>query len=140
MDTTIRTLAMLDLIPTRPHKITVKSLREKLIDLDPDFEVSERTIMRDLNALSVTFHISSDGFKPQGWSKLKQHELASLKMDIRTARVFKEVEKLVSKKLTKDYLEVLQPFFKQANFMKSGADHNIDYSYSGKNDGKLLAS
>jgi predicted DNA-binding transcriptional regulator YafY len=127
MDTTVRTLALLNLIPVFPKKVSVKQLQEKLIDLDPEFEVTDRTIMRDLNALALTFQLVCDRHRPQGWSKLKTEEIASLKMDIKTARAFREVEKLLEKKIDRNVLDALAPFFKQASVMVKGADSGIGY-------------
>lgn len=65
--TVARQWAMLRGIPRAPLKITTKELEARL--LDEGFEVSRRTIERDLHLLSSQFPlVLDDRSKPYGWS------------------------------------------------------------------------
>ena len=66
-DTLIRQWHMLRLVPRYPQKATVQFIRSAL--QGDGFEVTERTVQRDLNELSVVFPLSvDDREKPYGWS------------------------------------------------------------------------
>src|SRR3546814_10139941 len=61
---------MLRGIPRSPLKATTKELEDKL--LDEGFEVSRRTLERDLHLLSIHFPlVLDDRSKPYGWSWAK---------------------------------------------------------------------
>jgi predicted DNA-binding transcriptional regulator YafY len=67
MDTVLRQLALLRQIPHYPRKISLGEMREKLSSLG--YEVSDRTIQRDLQKLSLALPLVSDErSKPYGWS------------------------------------------------------------------------
>lgn len=66
-DTLIRQWHMLYLVPRYPSKATVQSIRSAL--QGEGFEVTERTVQRDLNELSLVFPLAvDDREKPYGWS------------------------------------------------------------------------
>lgn len=66
-DTLIRQWHMLRLVPRYPQKATVQHIRSAL--QSQGFEVTERTIQRDLNELSSVFPlVVDDREKPYGWS------------------------------------------------------------------------
>ncbi len=70
-DTLLRLLTMLRHIPQHPQQITAKELTERL-EAD-QFEVSKRTVERDLLSLSEIFSlISNERSRPYGWSWSKQ--------------------------------------------------------------------
>ena len=70
-DTLLRLLTMLRHIPQHPQQITAKELTERL-ETD-QFEVSKRTVERDLLSLSEIFSlISNESSRPYGWSWSKQ--------------------------------------------------------------------
>ena len=79
MDTSVRYMLMLQLLPVYPRKISVKELREKLIAQDCSFDICERTLQRDLVKLSQRFPITADDCKPRGWSRTQcflRHRIA----------------------------------------------------------------
>ena len=59
-DTALRTLAMLQAIPLHPRSKSTRQIREELHALDPDFDVTVRSIQRNLEKLSATFPIAAD--------------------------------------------------------------------------------
>lgn len=61
-----RKLDLLCSIPRRPQKISTVELQNRLAQLG--YQVSLRSIQRDLIALSTEFPLDADGAKPQGWS------------------------------------------------------------------------
>ena len=65
-DTFERHWTMLRLIPNAPHRISTAALKERLNRLG--FEVTQRTIQRDLIDLSLRYALVGDSAKPQGWS------------------------------------------------------------------------
>jgi predicted DNA-binding transcriptional regulator YafY len=65
-DAIYRQWAMLQLLPRRPHKITVRELWEKLANRG--FTTTIRTVQRDLQKLAVEFALISDDANPSGWS------------------------------------------------------------------------
>lgn len=68
--TVARQWAMLRGIPRSPRKVTTKELETRL--LDEGFEVSRRTIERDLHLLCAQFPlVLDDRSKPYGWSWAK---------------------------------------------------------------------
>lgn len=87
-DTLLRLLTMLRHIPQHPQQITAKELTERLES--DQFEVSKRTVERDLLSLSEIFSlISNEKSRPYGWSWSKQ---ANQQHD--------EIEQLLSKAIT----------------------------------------
>lgn len=70
-DTLLRLLTMLRYIPVHPGQITAKELTKRLES--DQFEVSKRTVERDLLSLSEIFSlISNERSRPYGWSWNKQ--------------------------------------------------------------------
>ena len=59
-DTTLRNLAMLSCIPVHPNAKSTKRILQELRELDPDYDVSERTVQRGLDQLSGQFPISCE--------------------------------------------------------------------------------
>lgn len=72
-DALFRQWHMLRLMPRYPHKITVQDVRRHLEG--EGFEITERSIQRDLNELSCSFPLCCDSReKPYGWSWQKDAE------------------------------------------------------------------
>ena len=65
-DTALRFMAMLELIPVCPKRMSTKAIRKKLLDMDADYNVSVRTIQRDLEKLSGVFPLTDE---PRGREK-----------------------------------------------------------------------
>lgn len=76
METALRYVLMLKLLPVYPRKTTASELRDKLVDHYVDFDISTRSVQRDLVKLASVFHLISDEHKPRGWSRMrKPHEM-----------------------------------------------------------------
>ena len=113
-DTTLRQLKLLELLPRQPFKKSTQSLKENLSEIG--FEVSKRTIQRDLKNLSSILPIISDERdKPYGWSWHKDSAGLNPSMDPIEALTFS---------LAQEYLEPIMPsksfkrmniFFERAN-------------------------
>ena len=65
-DTALRFLAMLVLIPIYPKMLSTKAIRTKLLAMNTDYDVSVRTIQRDLEKLSAVFPLTDE---PRGREK-----------------------------------------------------------------------
>ncbi|MEC7929722.1 MAG: WYL domain-containing protein [Pseudomonadota bacterium] len=113
-DTTLRQLKLLELLPRQPFKKSTQTLKENLSEIG--FEVSKRTIQRDLkNLSSILPLISDERDKPYGWSWHKDAAGLNPSMDPIEALTFS---------LAQEYLEPLMPsksfkrmniFFERAN-------------------------
>jgi len=66
-----RLLMIYDLLPLHPRKVGVSELLARLKAQDIEFDVSKRTLQRDLNTLSGCYllNVSNDGRQHAGWSK-----------------------------------------------------------------------
>jgi hypothetical protein len=117
METSVRYLILLDLIPVYPRKIDVRSLRDRLIERDPGFDVSTRTIERDLVQLSRHFCLSWDDNKPRGWWKSVETPTDPRlpRMTPEIARAFREVARVAEKTLSRSTAQILAPYFEQAH-------------------------
>ncbi len=113
-DTTLRQLKLLELLPRQPFKKSTQTLKENLSEIG--FEVSTRTIQRDLkNLSSILPLISDERDKPYGWSWHKDASGLNPAMDPIEALTFS---------LAQEYLEPIMPsksfkrmniFFERAN-------------------------
>ncbi|NMM36000.1 MAG: WYL domain-containing protein [Glaciimonas sp.] len=115
METLLRQLAMLRLLPRYPRKIDTRSLHDELNRLG--YVVTLRTIQRDLNNLSTALPLANDQqSKPQGWwwhADADPLEIPGL--DPQSALVFKMAEQHLKQALPAATLESLRPWFKAAN-------------------------
>lgn len=130
MDTSVRYMLLLQLLPVFPRKISVKELREKLIAQDCGFDICERTLQRDLNKLSRHFPITADECKPRGWSRLNKEDVFSdlPTMTTPVAKALREVERLAGKHLPKESSRILAPLFNQARaVLGKSVDARVDY-------------
>lgn len=113
-DTSLRYLAMLEMIPRAPRKEDAKTLQQKL--QNKGYEIDIRSIQRDLVALSRIYPIRSDGAKPQGWCWMANAAPIELPaLDPHAALMFKLVESHIRQLLPASTLEYLQPWFQSAN-------------------------
>jgi predicted DNA-binding transcriptional regulator YafY len=113
-DTTLRQLKLLEYLPRQPRKVSPQEIKESL--LQSGFEVSIRTIQRDLKTLSAILPLISDERdKPYGWSWHKDATGLNPAMDPIEALTFS---------LAEEYLEPIMPgksfkrmkiFFERAN-------------------------
>ena len=102
------------LIPRYPHKITARQVQESLSNRD--FEVTKRTIERDLQALSEVFPLGCDERdKPFGWSWQKDAPSFDLPgLSGSEALTIKLVEQYLRPLLPVSVTDQLQPHFKAA--------------------------
>ncbi len=130
MDTSVRYMLMLQLLPVYPRKISVKELREKLIAQDCSFDICERTLQRDLVKLSQRFPITADDCKPRGWSRTNKEDffIDVPLMTTAVAKALRDVERLAGKHLPKESRRILEPLFAQARaVLGKSADCRVDY-------------
>lgn len=111
----LRQWHMLRLIPRYPAKVTAKQIKGRLASAD--FEVTERTIQRDLQELSEVFPLIADEReKPFGWSWQKDAPSFDLPgLGISEALTLVLVEQHLHNFLPPAALEHLQPYFKAAS-------------------------
>jgi predicted DNA-binding transcriptional regulator YafY len=114
-DTLLRQWHMLRHIPRYPLKITARALKDKL-DLD-GFNITKRTIERDLLELSSTFPLAlDDREKPYGWSWQRDapsFDLPGIGNNEALAMIM--VEQHLSNLLPATTIDVLKPYFKSAH-------------------------
>jgi predicted DNA-binding transcriptional regulator YafY len=113
-DTLPRQWQMLRMIPRYPQKITAKVLHEKL--QGEQFDVTKRTVERDLLTLSEMFPLISDERdKPYGWSWSKDAPVFDLPgLSRNEALILAMVEQHLNNLLPSSTLNQLQPYFKAA--------------------------
>lgn len=115
METAIRHLFILRMIPRR-GRIDAMTIKNRLETELPGYQVSLRTIQRDLHTLmDGQFKLEFDGRKPQGWKWQDGAEIIEIPgMDLTTALTFRMAEDHLSRLLPKTCLSSLSPHFKQA--------------------------
>jgi predicted DNA-binding transcriptional regulator YafY len=114
MDTLLRQWAMLRLIPRYPRKIDTAALKKGLGTLG--YEITVRSIQRDLNKLSIVLPLGSDQSKPQGWWWHADAGVLDVPgLEPQSALVFKMAEQHLSRILPSATLQTLAPWFKAAN-------------------------
>ncbi|MGI9310480.1 MAG: helix-turn-helix transcriptional regulator [bacterium] len=116
-DTALRYLALLQLLPTDPQRISIAQLQQKLRDANPDFAVSIRSIQRDLEKLSTPFSISChcEG-RTNYWYWLQKSDITQIPaMNGNTALAFKLASEYLRPLLPPSMLRLLQPHFNNAN-------------------------
>lgn len=125
METLLRQLAMLQLIPRQPRRIDTGTLRERL--RARNFEVTLRTIQRDLNAMADVLPLVGDESKPQGWSWSSDAQIHQLPgLDPQTALVFRMAEEHLRGVLPASTLKMLNPWFKSARGVLSEVGKSLE--------------
>ena len=114
-DTLLRQWHMLRHIPRYPLKVTARTLKERL-DLD-GFNITKRSVERDLLELSSTFPLAlDDREKPYGWSWQKDAPSFDLPgIGNNEALTMMMVEQHLTNLLPATTIEVLKPYFKSAH-------------------------
>ena len=113
-ETTLRQLKLLELLPRQPFKKSPQSLRDDLSQIG--FEVSIRTIQRDLKVLSgILPLISDERDKPYGWSWHKNAPGLNPAMDPIEALTFSLAEEYLQPIMPSKSFNRLKIFFKRAN-------------------------
>ena len=113
-DALLRQWSMLRLVPRYPAKITVQALRQKLAD--DGFEITQRSLQRDLNELSSAFPIACDDReKPYGWNWQKDAPSFDLPgLTPAQALTLAMAEQHLQNLLPAPMLEQLRPYFRAA--------------------------
>ena len=113
-NTLIRHWHLLQKIPREPRKITVEELLNYLNE--EHFDVTTRTIQRDLNKLSELFPIYNDEERIPGWSWSKSASAVSLPgLTASQALTFKLVKNYLVNLIPASVLQQLDPFFAAAD-------------------------
>ena len=113
-DSLFRQWHMLRLVPRHPQKVTAQTLRQTL--RGQGFEVTERTVQRDLNELSAIFPLMADDReKPFGWSWQKDAQSFDLPgLTIPEALTLMLAEQHLSGLLPTSVVGQLKPYFDAA--------------------------
>lgn len=113
MNTLGRQLDMLRLVPRFPARIDAVSLCARL--KARGYDVTLRTIQRDLNQLAKDFPLASDASKPQGWWWKKDAAIIDIpRLSPQVALTFRMVEEHLKPLLPESTINVLQPWFDAA--------------------------
>lgn len=121
-DTQLRQWAMLKCIPQHPRQITARELTQRLES--DGFEISKRTVERDLLTLSEIFPLlSNERSRPYGWSWNKDAESFALPtMSPLQALTLELARDHLSALLPASLLETLAPYFKCADGVLSSGE------------------
>ena len=113
-DSVLRQLKLLEFLPRQPRKISPQDLRIQLSD--SGFEVSIRTIQRDLkNLSSILPLISDERDKPYGWSWHKDATGLNPAMDPIEALTFSLAEEYLEPIMPSKSFKRMKIFFDRAN-------------------------
>ena len=115
-DTTLRSLAMLQAIPAYPHSKSTRQIMDDLHDLDPDFDVTVRTVQRSLENLSAKFPIASDTRgRTNHWFWIDKNALTQIPaMSAPTAFVLRLAAEYLKPIMPPSVLRQLDAYFQQA--------------------------
>lgn len=115
MDTIIRHWTLLRGVPRQPYKKDAKTLTEHL--RDEGFEVTKRTVERDLIKLSGVFPLCNDESPTgYGWSWMRDADPFDVPgMDPESALTFEILERFARHLLPRSVLRRLDPHFRQAD-------------------------
>lgn len=114
MDALLRHWAMLRLIPRHPRRIDTGRIRDELER--QGYDITLRSIQRDLNKLSAVLPLCCDQSKPQGWWWQADADLLEIPgLDPQAALVFKMAEQHLKQVLPASTLDSLRPWFRAAN-------------------------
>lgn len=115
MSTSLRYLAMLDLIPRDPKSVTVTEIVDGLYQ--NGFEIDRRSVQRDLNKLSAIFDIECvpDGRTLQWKFKAAAKQIMLPSMDDHTALSFLMLKRHASSLLPPDSLKYIDPWVRKAS-------------------------
>lgn len=112
-DAAFRQMTMLSLIPRHPRRVDAGQLHREL--LNRGYDITLRSVQRDLLRLSGLLPLVGDEAKPQGWSWQADAELLTLPgLDPQAALTFKLVEEYLGALLPATTLTYLRPWFRSA--------------------------
>lgn len=113
-DTLLRHWRMLREVPRYPRRIDTATLRERLGNAG--YDITLRTIQRDLIKLSASLPLLADDAKPQGWSwRADAQQLDMPTLEPQAALVFHLAEKYLRPLLPASTLDYLAPWFRTAS-------------------------
>ncbi|MCH8536275.1 MAG: WYL domain-containing protein [Alkalimonas sp.] len=113
-DTLLRTLTLLQLLPRSPSSISTSDLQQKL--KDRGFEITLRSLQRDLNKLSAQFPLlCEDTQKPHLWSFDRSYNRTLPGMDINQALTWVMAEQYLEALMPAAVLDSLTPQFDEAH-------------------------
>lgn len=115
-DTTLRSLAMLQAIPAHPRSKSTRQIMDDLRDLNPDFDVTVRSVQRSLEQLSATFPIASDmRGRTNHWFWVDKNALTQIPaMSAPTAFVLRLAAEYLKPIMPPSVLRQLDAYFRQA--------------------------
>lgn len=120
--TITRQWELLKLLPSRPPGLTSRELEHIL--LGEGFEVSKRTVERDLSELSRLFPITCNAkSRPYGWYWAKDASIDMPGVSVAEALSLSLIEQIMQPLLPKTVLEAVQPRFRQAKKKLNGLKH-----------------
>lgn len=123
-NTLSRVMAMLRHIPRHPRKIDTNALLHQLETAG--YDISIRSIQRDLNDLSSILPLVSDSGRPQGWSWQADAVPFHLPfLDPQAALTFHLVERHLNSLLPESTLNYLAPWFRTATSVLEANDHGV---------------
>jgi len=114
MSSSLRQILLLRYIPREPNKIDTTALHSKI--KSEGYQVSERTIQRDLEQLSTLFGLCADEeSKPYRWFFPRNFAVIDIPgMSPQMALTFMLVQKFAKNSFPNSVLENLEPYFLQA--------------------------
>lgn len=121
-DTTLRHLAMLSRIPVHPNAKSTKRILQELRELDPDYDVSERTVQRGLDQLSRQFPISCEARgRANHWYWTDPHALTQIpSMSAPTAFALRLAAEYLKPIMPPSARGLLEPYFSHADSVLEG--------------------
>ena len=121
-DTTLRILAILSCIPVCPNAKSTKRILQELRELDPDYDVSERTVQRDLDQLSGRFPISCEARgRANHWFWTDPHALTQIpSMSAPTAFALRLAAEYLKPIMPPSTLGLLEAYFNHADSVLEG--------------------
>lgn len=121
-DTVLRYLATLRCIPVHPHTKNTRHILQELQKIGSDYDVSVRTVQRNLEELSRMFPISCETQgRANHWYWTDQHTLTQLpSMSAPTAFALRLAADHLESVMPPSTLRVLEPYFNHADTVLEG--------------------
>lgn len=118
----LRCLEVLRILPRHPNTITAREIKKRVNALG--FNVSVKTIQRDLQSISRLFPITSiEDSRPYGWSWMEDADIVDIpSMDQKTALTFRMVDQFLSQMMPRSTIQFLEPYFNRAQVILENAE------------------
>ena len=123
-DTLMRSLAMLQAIPVHPQSKSTTRICEDLRAENPDYDVTQRTVQRNLDQLSARFPISCEAQgRTNHWYWTDRNALTQIPgMDATTAFVLRMAAEHLQSLMPPSAFKLLGPYLRQADDVLSGTE------------------